>query len=481
MQFDVLLEELISSIPDYVSFLTVDELNASSAELAAEYPSVGLKTAGYSRNGDPIDALHIGKGKRTALLFGAPHPNEPIGCMMLEFLARKLAEDKDFLEWTGFRWVIVKCADPDGTRLNEGWFKGPFTPLHYAKNFYRPPHFQQVEWSFPVKYKKLNFDSPIPETKAIMGLIEREKPSFIYSLHNAGFGGAYYYVSKPCEPLYKRYREGARNQGIPLHLGEPEMPYAKKLSEAVYLMPSIQETYDYLEKYTDKDPAEIIKGGAGSTDYARRIVPDVFSLVCEVPYFYDPRIDDLTESDVKRRDAILHSVELSSGMFSFLKERYKEIEGLLAVPSKFKEAIEENLRTMPAHLEAKCKWAETTEGLDDLATVSQKFDNQVITRFYGMLSFGMFIRMIDQQLEMTVDVQERKKLEAVKSEVEEELERHNRELLKDLNYEVIPIKKLVAVQLWAALATIDWLRKGGKGKGEQFRQNSGKRNKKEGG
>jgi len=460
MRFNAALSEIISSIPDYEEFLTVDELNASSVELATEYPSVELETAGYSRNGDPIYALHIGKGKGTALLFGAPHPNEPIGCMMLEFLARKLAEDKDFLEWTGFRWVIVKCADPDGTRLNEGWFKGPFTPLHYAKNFYRPPHFQQVEWSFPVKYKKLNFDSSIPETKAIMGLIEREKPLFMYSLHNAGFGGAYYYVSKPCEPLYERYREGARNQGIPLHLGEPEMPYAKKLSDAVYLMPSIQETYDYLEKYTDKDPAEIIKGGAGSTDYARRFVPDVFSLVCEVPYFYDPRIADLAESDVKRRDAILHSVELSSEMFGFLKERYKEIAALLTAHSKFKEALEESLRTMPAHLEAKRKWAETTEELNSPATVSQKFDNYVITRFYGMLSFGMFIRMIDQQLKETPDVQERKKLEAVKFEVEKELERHNRELVKDLNYEVIPIKKLVAVQLWAALATLNWFAQG---------------------
>jgi len=53
------------------------------------------------------------------------------------------------------------------------------------------------------------------------------------------------------------------------------------------------------------------------------------------------------------------------------------------------------------------------------------------------------------------------KLEAVKSEVKEELERHNRELLKDLNYEVIPIKKLVAVQLGAALATLEYLNMGG--------------------
>jgi len=461
MKFDFsFVDRTIRDIPDYGEFLTVEELNQSSAELAHEYPSVvELSTVGRSRAGDPIQALIIGKGKQTAFLFGTPHPNEPIGAMMIEFLSRKLAEDKEFREWTGFRWIMIKCADLDGTRLNEGWFKGPFTPLHYAKNFYRPPSFQQVEWSFPISYKKLKFTSPIPETEAIMNVINREKPAFMYSLHNAGFGGAYYYVNKPCEPLYERYRKGAIAQGVPLHLGEPEMPYAKQLSKAVYLMPSIKDNYDYLEEYTSKNPAELIKGGAGSTDYARRVVPDIFSLVCEVPYFYDPRIEDLNKSDVKRRDAVLDSVELSSEIFNFLQKQYKGVRNLLSTPSKFREAIEENLRVMPENLEAKRNWAESSEELEKLATVSQKFDNYVIRRFYGMLSFGMFIRMIDYQLQCTN--REKEKLEKVKLQVEKELEKQNEKLLKDLKYKVIPIKKLVAVQLAAALTTVDYLRKRG--------------------
>jgi len=462
MKFDFsFVDRMIRDIPDYGEFLTVEELNQSSVELAHKYSSVvELSTIGQSRAGDPIQAIIIGKGKQTAFLFGTPHPNEPIGAMMIEFLSRKLAEDEEFREWTGFRWVLIKCADPDGTRLNEGWFKGPFTPLHYARNFYRPPHFQQVEWSFPVSYKKLKFTSPIPETEAIMNVINREKPAFMYSLHNAGFGGAYYYVNKPCEPLYERYRQVAIGQSIPLQLGEPEMPYAKQLSEAVYLMPSIKDSYDYLEEYTDKDPAELIKGGAGSTDYARRVMPDIFSLVCEVPYFYDPRIEDLNKSDVKRRDAVLGSVELSSKMFNFLQKEYEHVKNLLDSPSKFREAIEENLRVMPENLEAKRNWAESSEELNKLATVSQKFDNYVIRRFYGMLSFGMFIRMIDYQLQNVNTGEGKGKLEEVKLKVEKELEKHNEKLLKDLNYEVIPIRKLVAVQLGAALATVEYLMKG---------------------
>jgi hypothetical protein len=78
-----------------------------------------------------------------------------------------------------------------------------------------------------------------------------------------------------------------------------------------------------------------------------------------------------------------------------------------------------------------------------------------------MLSFGMFIRMIDHQLRNTAETQERGKLEGVKLQVEEELEKHNGKLLKDLNYEVIPIRRLVAVQLAAALATIEYLKERG--------------------
>ena len=78
-----------------------------------------------------------------------------------------------------YTWNIVKCIDPDGTRLNEGWFKGPFTVTNYAKNFYRPGGTQQAEWTFPVEYKNYSFFSPIAETQALMTAITALKPVFI--------------------------------------------------------------------------------------------------------------------------------------------------------------------------------------------------------------------------------------------------------------------------------------------------------------
>ena len=89
------LQSIQARVPDYQTFMTVDELNQSSYDLAAAYPEVvKVETAGYSREGRPILHLTIGRGSKNALMFGCPHPNEPIGAMTLEFLTRLLAEDE---------------------------------------------------------------------------------------------------------------------------------------------------------------------------------------------------------------------------------------------------------------------------------------------------------------------------------------------------------------------------------------------------
>mgnify|MGYP006284921317 CR=1 FL=1 len=451
------LYDLTDKIPNYERFFYIDELKERSRKLAEQFESVSLEKIGKSRNNESIEALKIGEGEKTALLFAMPHPNEPIGSLTLDFLSRELAENDELRKSFDFSLITINCIDPDGSRLNEGWFDGPFTPLNYAKNFYRPPHFQQVEWSFPIDYKNLHFDNPIPETEALMKIIDEEKPDFLYSLHNAGFGGAYFYVSDPCESVYDSYRRSAVDQSIPLHLGEPEMPYAESLSRAVYRMPTTKERYDYLEEYTDKDPAEAISGGTGSTDYGKRANKDMFSLVCEVPYFYDPRIEDHGLSEVERRQAILDSVDLSEEMSNFLKVKYAEVEEQLVVESKFREAIEDDLRTAPYRYQSKREWARKNSELEKPATVSQKFDNYVITRFYRMLSFGMFLRMLDEEKKRSKEESKIKLLEETGSDVLKELEEHNEKLIRDLSYEVIPIKKLVATQLLSGLISMDYL------------------------
>jgi hypothetical protein len=434
-----MFENVVEEVPDYKAFYTIDELNASSEKLAHKHQDkVKIFEIGTSRKGEKIKALRIGKGEKTALLFAFPHPNEPIGSMTLEYLSWRLAEDKD-LDKLDFTWYIVKCIDPDGARLNEGWFNGPFTPLNYALNYYRPPGYQQIEWTFPIKYKTLVWDKPIPETRALMTralmrIIEDTKPRFMYSLHNSGFGGVYFYVSSPCKPLYAKFQNLAKKEELPLHLGEPETPWMKKLAEAIFKMPTSVEAYEFLKKHTKKDPAKII---------------NFFTLVCEMPYYYDPRIGDTSESDVVRKEAVQYSIKLAEDRYNFVKQKYSEARANLKGNKEkkpFIDAIEDSLKRFPDTIAAQKHWAKTDPKLKRKATVAEKFDSYVISHFYGLLSFGMLYRCIK-------DTKNKK----VEKEVLQHITQWNKELEKQLCYKVIPIKSLVRVQLGSALHTAKYI------------------------
>ena len=447
MDLDDILK-IINDVPDYQGFLTVDELKASSQQLANRYPDIAdILPIGHSRQGDSIEAIKVGKGAKTALLFALPHPNEPIGSMMLEYLSLRLAEDDSLRESLGYTWYLIKCIDPDGTRLNEGWFKGPFSIENYARYFYRPPGFQQIEWTFPIDYKTLHFDDPLPETKALMALIERVRPEFIFSLHNSGFGGVYFYITEEAPSLYDPFHRLVESQNLPLHLGEPEMPYISMYTDAIFNSTGVIEEYDFLKQQTDTDPAEIIKGGTDSFDYARRLC-NHFGLVCEVPYFYNPAINDTTPSDTVRRDALLQGLEQDKKYFSFLQEQYDEVKDALTVSSPFRNKIEETLRTYPQHLAAEENWAKTDPKTAEMATMAEKFDNLVIRRFYSLLLLGMFVRMLDIQIAAT---HEPPILDSVREKIKSAFEVHCSELEAALDYTVIPIQKLVRVQLGSAL------------------------------
>lgn len=49
---------ILNDVPNYQVFLTVDELRASTRQLANRYPnSVEILPIGHSREGDPIEAI----------------------------------------------------------------------------------------------------------------------------------------------------------------------------------------------------------------------------------------------------------------------------------------------------------------------------------------------------------------------------------------------------------------------------------------
>ncbi|MFW9867819.1 MAG: M14 family zinc carboxypeptidase, partial [Candidatus Thorarchaeota archaeon] len=289
------LSKILNQIPDYKEFMTIAELDNSSIQLAEKFSNVQLTELGRTRENHPIYCLKIGQGEDNTLLFAFPHPNEPIGSMSLEFLSHFLAENPEFTRKTGYTWYLIKAIDVDGAILNEGWFKGEFDPKKYARNYYRPASYDQIEWTFPIKYKNLDFQTPPPETQALMKLMYEIKPKFMYSLHNSGFGGVYFYVTREVGNMLADLIDFVKREGLPLHLGEPEAPYIKALNQAIFKLIGIQEQYDFIKANGVENPADILRCGTSSNDYLKTITYNKsMALVCEMPYFYDEAINDIS-------------------------------------------------------------------------------------------------------------------------------------------------------------------------------------------
>jgi len=441
--------QVLAEIPSYSEFPTVGELSASSRELARRFPKlVTLQTIGTSLEGRPIEMLTIAGGPRKALLLGTPHPNEPVGTLTLEFLSRRLCEDDALRREIDTTFLIIKCADPDGTILNEGWFKPPFSPLNYALNFYRPPHREQIEWSFPVHYKTLHFTESCPETRAVMEVIDHERPTFLYSLHNAGLCGVYFYLSGALPGLFPRLRRVVTSQELAVHVGEPEQPYVKRLDEGVYQLFGVQEIYDFLERNLDEDPARSIEAGTSTDDYLRAQTGG-YTLVCEVPYYYDPALNDGSPAGVSRREAMLQGVFRVDSIFHDVRE-YFGVVGGGAPRDRIYRSLDDYTRKTPKRLAALKREVEAPQYARE-ATKAEAYDATVGRVFYHMLYLGEVYRLAVARGSEEVARIVRRRLEDICEQID------GQGTLRTL-----PLRQIVAVQVGAGLHTLAaWKEHGG--------------------
>ncbi|GAA2880158.1 M14 family zinc carboxypeptidase [Streptosporangium fragile] len=347
---DPALSDELDSVPDYDRFATVDEITAALTRLADDHPGVAsLRRVGSSALGEPILCLTVRDGPRHAIVGAMPHPNEPIGGLTVVHLATRLCEDAGLRASTGCTWHIVGCLDPDGTRLNEGWFAGPFTKAHYGRHFYRPAGDEQVEWTFPFAYKRAYFDRVTPETLALMRLIDDTRPAFMTTLHNSEMGGAFFYLNRPVPALHTVLKALPGRYGVPLHAGEPEHPSVRTLEEAVFLTPRMEDAYDYIEALGE-DPAAQIAGGA-SDSYAARY--GTLCLAAELPYWRDPAADDRSPAGISYADLLrAHATDL--------RETFAVLDGTLA-------AVSADLVTRSPFVRASRFFVPLVEGMDTTA------------------------------------------------------------------------------------------------------------------
>ncbi len=450
------IEEILQNVPEYQEFYTVNELDEAAMKIAASYPKqAALTSIGRSGNGHEILRLTIGKGSKHCICFGCPHPNEPIGAMTVITLAGLLAENEELLQETGFTWHLIPCIDPDATKLNEGWFKGPFDLLHYAKEFYRPEGKRQVEWTFPFSYKGHSFASPMEETKALMRLIDEVRPSFVYSLHNTGFGGAYWYVSENIPELNQKLEKAAGHQNIMLNRGETESAYIRKLSGSVHSMMSILEYIDYSEAH-NYPVDELGDAGTCSADYINSVCK-CFTMIAELPYFMDARIQDESPSGKNHAKIVDEGYQCRRQHAAFLRDQLSRIQtnvseenpfaGWLAMVLKFYEGLESTaVENLP-----------NNEDRKRYATIAEEFDNAIQQRFFECLNLGMLSRYCRYELSQesihALDALEL--FREVMSVADRELQKWCETIEAQSEYEVVSIRRLVSVQVESALLVCD--------------------------
>ncbi len=390
-------DSALKDVPDYQAFLSPAELNARGAELRDRFPGlVSRDEVGRSEEGRPIVSLSIGQGTKTALLVGFPHPDEPIGGLAADYLAERLALDADLRAGLDITWHILTCADPDGATLNEGWFRGPWNPLGVALGHYRPAGDRQIERTFPIHYKTLNLETPLAETRALMTLIDQAKPDFVCSFHNSPFGGVAFYVSDDQPGLYPELWGLARSLDLPLAPGEPGLPYAPRLAEAVYRLPGARETYDYFARFARRDPAEAMGSAASGQDYAKATNPGVFTMVADVPLFLDRRACDTSPAGVSRRAAVLAETDLAEETSGAIRREYEKAAraGLLRLAfSPFRAALDVLLETEAAERPCLRDWATSTAHMARPATVDEAFRRAEGAEFTALTTLGLARRM----------------------------------------------------------------------------------------
>jgi hypothetical protein len=444
----------MTSLPEMDRFLTVDELRQDFERIAREFPDIArLERVGSSSLGEPIHMLSMGTGEKNALLFACPHPNEPIGAMMVHHFSKLLCEDDALRDDMGYTWHMIACVDPDGTRLNEGWFAGPFSVTNYAKHFYRPAGHQQVEWTFPNFYKNNFFDRSIPESEMLMRVIDRLQPALMASLHNAGFGGVYYYLSEEAPDLYPTLYNLPEWEELPLRLGEPEAPFVEEYAPAIFNLMEVSDIYDYMET-NGADMSQFSQGGS-SSGYAAKY--GTVTIVTEMAYYDDPRVNDKTVTDKNRREAILAGMDLSDEGYALIEAHLDAVKGDLRTKSRFQDAVTSFIGMHKEGKDAQRNWAQNDPETDRPATVAELFTNNEEIRFFRLLSLGMLIRMLEGEAAIGNGTPA---IRTHLGEAKATFEQWSSELERDLTMRVVPIRKLVAVQLGSVLALAEHLTRG---------------------
>ncbi|GLF92827.1 M14 family zinc carboxypeptidase [Streptomyces yaizuensis] len=369
-----------AGIPDVHGYPTLRELHRGVRAVRRDHPQrTELRTVGRSRAGRDILMISVGAGRNNALVLGGPHPNEPTGFLTALHLARLGARHPELAEGLDVTWHIVPCMDPDAMRLGEKWYDGPHTIQNYYGKFYRPAFRNQVEWTFPVEG---GFDDPLPETRALMALIDDLKPKLVYTLHSSDFTGFHFMTNRNIPELVSGMERAIAKRGFPFHAA-PADGGATPLGRGSFLLAEPEPSV----------PGEQMVHGVSSIHYAAAR-HGALGVLPETPMWHCPRFEE-TDGSGHRYDRLLgRTADRLEHDGDILAETVRHTRGSLPASSPYAISVAEHLRLAELTARAYRRMATEPTAVRE-ATVAERFALLWMAYSLPLRAGGMLLQLLE--------------------------------------------------------------------------------------
>jgi hypothetical protein len=441
-------KEILNEVPAYRRFLKLSEIDALTKKFERD-SSVEKRTIGQTVEKEPINMYVLGNGKKTAMIIGVPHSDEPLGSLVATHFVQWMMThpEDDFFQW---RWLITPVLERRGMRMNEGWFNDFSSLVNMAKSHFREPVEDQYEWTFPFKYKNYQWTYSRPEADAVKEVLKSEKPDLLCGLHHASFYNTYYYFSRDLPEAYPRLSRFAKTLKLPFSEQAADVPFGKLLAPGFYQMYGLK---DYLDYYGKNEPENLsrLKRGACSDEWYGTTVGG-FSFNCEVPLFQSSVKRDNEASERNLEDLLENAKRKNLVNMQYYEELLSKLEPFFAFsnPLLLNSVLKSvaNAKLLLEDSASKKKPAENRK-----ATNFEVFENDVMTDISDLLLLGQIWRVAKYIFSTTRKTQTMNLMKTVDqkmSALAESVSRRGK-------FVPIPLQKLVKMQLGSMLIISDVL------------------------
>jgi hypothetical protein len=136
-------------------------------------------------------------------------------------LAERVAGRPELHAGVGVSWHFLLCLDPDGAALTEGAPAGPRSLVRHFRYAYRAPDDEQPEVAPAIRAA----GDQLPESQALVDLIDELRPRLQCSLHGDVVGGSRVRLSRELPGLAELAAELSAQRDVPVHVGGCDEPY----------------------------------------------------------------------------------------------------------------------------------------------------------------------------------------------------------------------------------------------------------------